>query len=90
MAELNNNLQNQQSTPQVITGSILIADLVESYPEVVGYLVEEYGFHCVNCFISGFEVLEDGARVHGIEGDDFAEMLDNVNKLVAGELVPTI
>lgn len=69
-----------------IERGMLIADLVEAYPQVVDYLMTEYGFHCVNCFISGFELLEDGARVHGIEGEEFEEMLDNINKLIRGEL----
>lgn len=69
-----------------IERDVLIADLVEAYPQVVDYLMAEYGFHCVNCFISGFELLEDGARVHGIEGEEFEEMLNNINKLIRGEL----
>lgn len=69
-----------------ITGEIMIADLVDNFPEVVDYLVTEYGFHCVSCFISSFECLEDGARVHGIEGDEFAEMLVNINRLISGDL----
>lgn len=69
-----------------ITGDMLIEDIVENYPQVVDYLILEYGFHCVNCFVSSFECLEDGARVHGIVDEDFQEMLDNVNKLARGEL----
>lgn len=71
---------------EYIQRDILIADMVEQYPQVIGYLVEEYGFHCVSCFISGFEVLEDGARVHGIVGDEFTDMLVQINKLAAGEV----
>lgn len=70
----------------LIQGDTLIAEMVEQYPQVVGYLVSEYGFHCVSCFISGFEVLEDGARVHGIEGEDFEVMLEAINKIAAGEI----
>jgi hybrid cluster-associated redox disulfide protein len=69
-----------------VTADMMIADLVENYPQAVDYLIVEYGFHCVSCFISSFETLEQGAKVHGIIDADFVEMLDNVNKLINGEL----
>jgi hybrid cluster-associated redox disulfide protein len=69
-----------------ITGEMMISDLVEKYPQVVDYLIIEYNFHCVSCFISSFETLGEGANVHGIKGADFEEMLDNVNKIASGEL----
>jgi hypothetical protein len=72
--------------PPKITGETLIADLVESYPLAVDFLVEEYGFYCFNCFLSAYEDLESGASVHGIKDEEFDELLENVNKLIVGEL----
>jgi hybrid cluster-associated redox disulfide protein len=74
---------------QLITGEIMISDMVENYPQVVDFLVIEYGFHCVSCFVSSFECLEDGARVHGIVGEDFDELLENANKIARGEMTYT-
>ncbi len=74
-------------TVTVITGDMLISDIVETFPQVVDYLIAEYGFHCVSCFVSSFEALEDGARVHGIVGADFLEMVDNANMIATGELI---
>jgi len=71
----------------LIPRNIPIAEMVEKYPMVIDFLVFEYGFHCVSCFVSSFEVLEDGARVHGIAGEEFEELLTQVNKLASGELV---
>jgi hybrid cluster-associated redox disulfide protein len=83
----NEEIDNDNELDQpVITGETLIADLVESFPLVVDFLVEEYGFYCFNCFLSSYESLEEGAKVHGIEGDNFQELLENVNKLIRGEL----
>lgn len=65
-----------------IKRDMMIEDLAETYPEVVNFLIYEYGFHCVNCIVSGFEMLEDGAKVHGIEGEDFEEMLAIINEMV--------
>lgn len=70
-----------------ILRDILISELIEAYPELIIYLVEEYGFYCVSCFISGWEKLEDGAKAHGIVGADFEEMLLSLNKIASGEMV---
>lgn len=64
---------------------ILISDLAEHYPELIETLIVEYGFHCVGCFASQFETLEEGARVHGIEEEDFEEMLQELRKLIPPE-----
>jgi len=68
-----------------IKRDMLIADLAEKFPEIVDFLIYEYNFHCVGCIVSGFEILEDGARVHGIEGEDFEEMLVIINEMVEGK-----
>ncbi len=73
--------QNQSATP--IFPDINIQELATKYPEVIETLIVEYGFHCIGCFVSEFETLIDGARVHGIEDEDFAELLTHLNKLVA-------
>ena len=64
-----------------ITGDIKISDLVEQFPTAVNYLVTEYQFHCVNCFVSDYETLEEGAKVHGIEGEDFVALLEELNEI---------
>ncbi|MEI6886858.1 MAG: DUF1858 domain-containing protein [bacterium] len=66
---------------KLITRDMPIAKMVNDYPEVVNMLVTEWGFHCVSCYISNFEMFEDGARVHGIEGEDFEQMLNMCNEI---------
>jgi len=58
-----------------------IAEIAEMYPEIVNVLINEYGFHCIGCFASQFETLEQGAMVHGIYEEDFENMLKLVNEL---------
>jgi len=65
-----------------ITGKILIAELVEEYPELGEVLMEEYGFHCIGCAASGMETLEEGAAVHGMSEEDIKVMIENLNELV--------
>lgn len=70
------------STPKPeLVPDILISDLAEYYPELIETLIVEYGFHCIGCFASQFETLEEGARVHGIEGEDFAEMMVELKRI---------
>lgn len=59
-----------------------VADIAMEYPEVADVLVKEYGFHCTNCFLAEFETLVEGAMVHGIEGEEFDEVLMRVNDIV--------
>lgn len=61
-----------------INKNILILDLVESYPELVGVLVEKYGFHCVGCQMSASESLADGAQVHGMDEKAIEEMVKDL------------
>lgn len=79
-------MSDDKKNEQLIPPDVLISDMVESYPQVVDFLMSEYGFHCVSCFVSGYEVLEDGAKVHGIEGEDFEQMLADINKIARGEV----
>ncbi len=66
---------------KIINPQKTIQEIAEEYPEVIETLIVEYGFHCVGCFVSEFETLEEGARVHGIEGEYFKELLDTLEKV---------
>ncbi len=65
-----------------IDPDMLIAEMAEMYPEVVNFLIYEYQFHCVGCFISQFETLRQGAQTHGIEGEDYDEMIEKINEII--------
>jgi hybrid cluster-associated redox disulfide protein len=67
---------------QKIKQNILIAELIETYPEVIDFLVNKYEFHCVTCVLAGFETLKEGAAAHGITGKDFKKMMNELNLLV--------
>lgn len=65
---------------------IQMSDLVVQYPELVQTLTEDYGLHCVNCMLNDFDTLEEGALLHGIEGEDFEEMVENLEDIINGEV----
>lgn len=65
-----------------IDPAINISELALKYPEVVDFLIYEYGFHCIGCFVSEFESLEEGASVHGIVGEDFDNMMKQIEDII--------
>ncbi len=56
-----------------------IEELVELDPEMNDVLYE-YGLHCGNCFAAGFDTLEEGAKMHGLEDDEIEELIQELNK----------
>lgn len=65
-----------------IDPKIRIPDLLAKYPELIEVLSSEFGLYCVNCFFSELDTLKEGARIHGIEGKSFAQMLDYLEDLI--------
>ncbi|RMD77447.1 DUF1858 domain-containing protein [Candidatus Dojkabacteria bacterium] len=59
-----------------------ISDLINRFPFIVDYLIEEFGFHCVNCIFNNFDTLKSGAELHGIVGKDFDEMLEKIKQYI--------
>ncbi len=68
-----------------ITKKTLIAEIINTYPDLAQVLTEDYGFHCVGCFASGMESIGDGAKVHGMADDEIKVMIENLNELAAEE-----
>lgn len=61
---------------------IKMSDLTVTYPELIEPLTYDYGLHCVNCMIADFDTLEEGAVIHGIEGQDFTDMIDDLEEMI--------
>ena len=70
-----------------IDPQININDLITEFPELAEVLTWEYGLHCVNCIISEYDTLKQGAAIHGIEGKDFDDMLAHLEEVINEELV---
>lgn len=74
---------NKVKKKVLITADTPIGEIVTKYPELAEVLTEDYGFHCVGCFASTLETLEQGAEVHGLSEKEIKEMVGKLNKLVA-------
>ncbi len=58
-----------------ITKDMNIIDIIKDYPETVEVFVK-YGLGCIGCAAAKYENLEAGAKVHGIDVDQFVEELN--------------
>lgn len=67
---------------QKITKNTLMAEIVEVYPELGEVLQTDYGFHCIGCFASEMETLEQGAMVHGMNKKELDSLIETLNDLV--------
>ncbi len=59
-----------------------MAQLLELYPELASVLSYEYGLYCINCYIAEFDNLEEGAKLHGIDGEYFTEMITHLESII--------
>lgn len=65
-----------------IRGDMLIGEVVAKYPQAVPVFLK-YGLHCVGCFVSPYETLEQGSLGHGMPRDAFEKMLSEANSKVS-------
>lgn len=62
-----------------------IAELVSKYPEAAEVMLG-YGLHCVGCFASQFDNIEEGAKIHSMDEDEIEEMIEEINMVIRGEI----
>jgi hybrid cluster-associated redox disulfide protein len=70
--------QQNQEAPYVLTKYTLVADIMRDCPRAVEML-SEYGIHCVSCFASEIDTLEQGAFVHSMTEEELDEMVLEIN-----------
>lgn len=58
-----------------------INDLIDKYPDVIPVLMG-YGLHCVGCTFASHDTLEQGANLHGIQGEELEMMLKDINTTI--------
>ena len=76
----NGGLKMENDNKIVITKDMPIAEIIEKKPEAASIMFE-YGLHCIGCRVAAWESLEEGCKVHGIEGEKLDEMLKKINEL---------
>ncbi len=65
----------------LVTKDMLLMDILLAHPEVAPILMG-YGLHCIGCHFSGYDTLEMGARIHGMDDETIGMMLKDVNMII--------
>ena len=61
-----------------------IAEVVFKYPKAAEVFAA-FGLHCVSCFASQFDTIEQGAKLHGMIAEEAEEMIEEANKIINKE-----
>ena len=64
---------------KIISGEMLVGQIVNEYPQAVEILME-VGMHCLGCTSSGVETIRQAASVHGIDTDILVAQLNDIIK----------
>lgn len=65
-------------TKNLITRETPIGDIAANYTKPIEILMS-YGFHCIGCGASGFESVEAGAMVHGLDDEAIDKLVKELN-----------
>lgn len=80
---LENNLTNNNASYVLNADSNLFTVSQES-PRAA-QLLSDYGLHCISCFFSEFDTLENGAKLHGMSDEEMFSMINEINELLKKE-----
>lgn len=58
-----------------ITGDMIIGDVAAAFPETLP-VFQKIGIHCVGCYASTFESIEEGVVRHGLDPKKICQMLN--------------
>ncbi|MFH1850008.1 MAG: DUF1858 domain-containing protein [archaeon] len=64
-----------------ITKDMLVGEIVEDYPDLVGTMLE-HGMQCIGCCVATWETLEQGALGHGV---DVHALVKDLNAKLRGD-----
>ncbi len=58
-----------------ITPDMIIGDVVLAFPETFPVL-QSFGIHCIGCYASTFESIEEGVSLHGLDPEKVCHELN--------------
>ena len=72
MEKQNKTESKETESKQKINKKMNFAEILSKKPGAEKILMQK-GMHCCGCPISQMETLEQGARAHGLDGDEIAK-----------------
>jgi len=73
--------KDKEPSDMLVHKSMMISDVIDRHPDVVPILIES-GMHCIGCGASMFETLEEGFIGHGMDNDEIARIIQNLNDYI--------
>lgn len=67
-----------------ISHDMPIDQVVSKYPETYELLLG-YGLHCMGCYGSAFETIEEGLMTHGYDDEEIAEIIQELNDFIKSQ-----
>lgn len=78
----NKNLKFDKKEEKIkVTKESNIADIVFKYPQAAEVMAS-FGLHCVGCFASAFDTIEQGAQIHEMDEEEVDELIKEINKVI--------
>lgn len=65
----------------LVTADTNLGEIVQEHPEVAEVLLD-WGLHCVGCGASHFDTIEMGAKLHGYNDSEIADLVSRVNEVI--------
>lgn len=85
---LENNLTDKNKSYVLSADSNLF--MVSQESPRAAQLLSEYGLHCISCFFSEFDTLENGAKIHGMSDEEMDTMISEINSTLLKEFNESI
>ena len=76
MSEENKNTGAGADNGNIIDSSMLVGDIIRQHPLAAQFLME-CGMGCISCPASQMESLAEACAVHGIDGDEITDALND-------------
>ena len=66
----------------LITKDMTFTEVMQKCPDA-GYVMMEYGLHCIGCHVAAYETVEQGGKAHGLNEKQLKKMIDEINNAAA-------
>lgn len=60
---------------------LTIDEVISRFPETYEVLLG-YGLHCIGCYVSAYETLEEGLMTHGFDKKEIGKIISELNKVI--------
>jgi hybrid cluster-associated redox disulfide protein len=67
---------NETANQEIINSSMLVGEIITKHPIAAQFLME-CGMGCIHCPASQMESLAEACAVHGIDGDEITDALND-------------